>query len=109
MILPDGGMVTVGGGYGVPNPPFAASDPGGHWSTDFYPAADGSPRGDNHRKIELWDRETGAWRYGAKQAEPRAYHSTAVLLPDGRVLSAGDDKNTAWTTTPRRSTRPRTC
>ena len=96
VILPDGGMVTVGGGYGVPNPapppapPYPPGDPGGHWSTDFY-----GGRGDNHRKVELWDRQTGAWRYGAKQAEPRAYHSTAVLLPDGRVLSAGDDKNTS--------------
>jgi hypothetical protein len=27
----------------------------------------------------------------ATQAEDRAYHSTAILLPDARVLSAGDD------------------
>jgi hypothetical protein len=61
--------------------------------TDFYPDAEGNPRGDNHRKVELWDAESGLWRYGAKQEEPRAYHSTAMLLPDGRVISAGDDKN----------------
>ena len=27
----------------------------------------------------------------ASQLDPRGYHSTALLLPDGRVLSAGDD------------------
>ena len=27
----------------------------------------------------------------AAQAEPRGYHSTALLLPDGRIVSAGDD------------------
>jgi hypothetical protein len=41
--------------------------------------------------VELWDPDTGAWTLGAAQAESRAYHSTAVLLPDGRVVSAGDD------------------
>src|SRR3712207_8561087 len=33
------------------------------------------------------------WRLGPAQAEERAYHSTAVLLPDGRVLSTGDDRH----------------
>ena len=32
-----------------------------------------------------------AWRLGPAQQKWRAYHSTALLLPDGRVLSAGDD------------------
>ncbi len=27
----------------------------------------------------------------AAQAEERGYHSTALLLPDGRIVSAGDD------------------
>ena len=45
------------------------------------------------RQVELWDPATGAWRLGAAQAESRAYHSTALLLPDGRVVSAGDDVN----------------
>ena len=31
------------------------------------------------------------WRLGPAQAEERTYHSTAVLLPDGRVFSAGDE------------------
>jgi hypothetical protein len=38
---------------------------------------------------ELWDPETGAWRTLAGMQVPRLYHSTALLLPDGRVLSAG--------------------
>ena len=33
------------------------------------------------------------WTLGPPQAEKRAYHSTALLLPDGRVVSAGDDVN----------------
>lgn len=38
---------------------------------------------------ERWDPATGAWTELASLADPRMYHSTAVLLPDGRVLSAG--------------------
>ena len=45
------------------------------------------------RQIELYDPASGSWSLGASQAEGRAYHSTAVLLPDGRVLSAGDNFN----------------
>ena len=33
----------------------------------------------------------GQWTLGPAQDELRTYHSTALLLPDGRVLSAGDD------------------
>jgi hypothetical protein len=38
---------------------------------------------------ELWDPATGKWTTMASMAVPRLYHSTALLLPDGRVLSAG--------------------
>jgi hypothetical protein len=38
---------------------------------------------------ESWDPGTGAWTTLAAMARPRGYHSTAVLLPDGRVLSGG--------------------
>ena len=38
---------------------------------------------------ELWDPASGEWTPLAAMAETRIYHSTALLLPDGRVLSAG--------------------
>lgn len=38
---------------------------------------------------ELWDPATGRWTTQASAARPRWYHSTALLLPDGRVLTAG--------------------
>lgn len=38
---------------------------------------------------EIWDPATGAWTRGAEAAVPRLYHSTALLLPDARVLVAG--------------------
>ncbi|MFN8077514.1 MAG: galactose oxidase-like domain-containing protein [Kineosporiaceae bacterium] len=37
-----------------------------------------------------YDPATDTWTKLASQAMRRAYHSTALLLPDGRVLSAGD-------------------
>jgi galactose oxidase-like protein/hemolysin type calcium-binding protein len=38
---------------------------------------------------ELWDPATGRWTTLAAMQVTRQYHSTALLLPDGRVLSAG--------------------
>ncbi|MEM7332511.1 MAG: putative Ig domain-containing protein [Chloroflexota bacterium] len=38
---------------------------------------------------EIWNPDTGQWRTLADMAVPRTYHSIALLLPDGRVLSAG--------------------
>ncbi len=38
---------------------------------------------------EIWDPTTGAWTTVASMAAARNYHSTAVLMPDGRVLVAG--------------------
>jgi Domain of unknown function (DUF1929)/Glyoxal oxidase N-terminus len=38
---------------------------------------------------ELYDPVAATWTQMAPQTAPRMYHSTAVLLPDGRVLSAG--------------------
>lgn len=40
---------------------------------------------------ELYDPATGEWTDMAPQRASRIYHSTALLLPDGRVLSAGQD------------------
>ena len=38
---------------------------------------------------ELWNPATGQWKTLGAQQVTRQYHSTAVLLPDARVLSAG--------------------
>lgn len=75
VLLPDGEMVTVGGAAGF-------SDENGNYET-----RDKLVR----RRIELRDPRTGRWRLGPAQLEDRTYHSTALLLPDGRVWSAGDD------------------
>jgi hypothetical protein len=72
VLLPDGSMVTVGGGKGQ-------GDGGLYESTP------------EHKQVELYDPRSATWRLGPAQQQRRAYHSTALLLPDGRVLSAGDD------------------
>jgi hypothetical protein len=66
-VLPDG-QVLVTGGSAVPN----IND------------AD-----DLGRYAELWSPKTGLWKRMSQEAFPRLYHSTALLLPDGKVLSAG--------------------
>jgi hypothetical protein len=38
---------------------------------------------------ELWDPATETWTTMASEAKNRTYHSTAVLLPDARVISSG--------------------
>src|SRR5262249_44043253 len=66
-LLPDGTVLVTGG----------TSGPGfNNETTPVYPA-------------ELWDPATESWRTLASATIPRLYHSAAVLLPDGRVLSTG--------------------
>ncbi len=66
VLLPDGTVLVVGGGQsGLYKKPV--------------------------RQSELFDPETETWTLLATQTAPRAYHSAAVLLPDGRVLSTGMD------------------
>ena len=38
---------------------------------------------------ERWDPVTGQWKVLASASRIRQYHSTAVLLPDGRVMTGG--------------------
>jgi hypothetical protein len=41
------------------------------------------------RQAELYDPATQTWRPIAQSHQPRTYHNTAALLPDGRVLVGG--------------------
>lgn len=38
---------------------------------------------------EIWNPSTGTWQLMASADKPRNYHSVALLLPDGRVWTAG--------------------
>ena len=42
-------------------------------------------------EAELFDPKTGKWRRGAKARVPRLYHSVALLMPDGKVITAGSN------------------
>jgi hypothetical protein len=46
-------------------------------------------------QAELYNPTTGKWTVMASQQANRGHHSTALLLPDGTVLSAGSDSNTS--------------
>ena len=66
-LLPDGSVMATGGG--LMNDPFDQANA--------------------VLAAELWSPSTTTWTSMASMAIPRLYHSTALLLPDGRVLSAG--------------------
>ncbi|MBA3522896.1 MAG: DUF1929 domain-containing protein [Gemmatimonadales bacterium] len=66
-VLPDGTVLVTGGSSGT-----AISDE----TQPVYPA-------------ELWKPTTGAWTVLASNAVVRVKHSSAILLPDARVLLAG--------------------
>jgi hypothetical protein len=42
-------------------------------------------------EAELFDPATGVWSRLAKSRVPRLYHSVALLVPDGRVITAGSN------------------
>jgi hypothetical protein len=44
-------------------------------------------------EAEVWSPSTEKWTVLAPMRTPRMYHSTAVLLPDGRVLVAGGGRD----------------
>jgi hypothetical protein len=73
VLLPDGKVLAVGG----------TSGPGFNDST--------SPV----HEAELWDPATETWSVMARASAPRLYHSSALLLPDGRVLTTGGNGYTA--------------
>jgi hypothetical protein len=66
-ILPDGTVLVTGGTNGS-----GFND----WRSPVF-------------RPELWDPRTGTWRALAPASVTRVYHSTALLLPDATVLSAG--------------------
>ena len=75
-VLPDGTVLVTGGtrGGGAPGTAEAFND---------------LDPGQPVHIAELWDPKTGQWAMLAAENTDRCYHSTAVLLPDGTVLSAG--------------------
>jgi hypothetical protein len=46
-------------------------------------------------QAELYNPATGKWTVMASQQANRGHHSTALLLPNGTVMSAGSDSNTS--------------
>src|SRR5947207_5462738 len=68
-ILADGKVLVTGGTRGTEDPNTQPSNPA--------------------YESEMWAPATGAWTTMASLTTIRSYHSIALLLPDGRVLSAG--------------------
>lgn len=68
-VLPDGKVLVTGGSQG----------------TGFSNVGQGQPV----HTAELWDPSTGLWTKMADEKDDRCYHSVALLLPDGQIISAG--------------------
>jgi hypothetical protein len=66
-MLPDGNVLLVGGGT----------------TSDVYATSSAV------KAAALWSPTTETWTALASMSEPRLYHSTALLLPDARVLVSG--------------------
>jgi plastocyanin len=65
-VLPDGNVLAIGGAAQV---------------TEY--------SNDGTLPVEMWNPDTNTWATVAALHEPRLYHSTAALLPDGRVVVGG--------------------
>lgn len=50
-----------------------------------------------HRDSEIWDPQTNGWTATADAIYSRHYHSSALLLPDGSVMTAGGGAPGPWT------------
>ena len=89
-LLPDGTVLASGGGS----------------------KSDGRDIANSVLPAEIWNPDTETWTTVESLQNGRLYHSTALLLPDGRVLMAGGAQlpgSSAVDQRTRRSTRPRTC
>jgi hypothetical protein len=67
-LLPDGKVLVTGGSRGTEGPNARPDDPA--------------------YECEMWDPATGTWATMASLTRIRPYHSIALLLPDGCVLTA---------------------
>jgi hypothetical protein len=79
-ILPDGSVLVTGGTRGNGGKPETHGANAGF--NDLRP----------HQPVheaEIWDPQSKQWTVLAAETDDRCYHSTAVLLPDATVLSAG--------------------
>ena len=74
VLLPDGTVLAVGGGGG-----------GGRYTNPVYAPEDYNPT-------------ANTWTLYNPQQAQRTYHSTALLLPDGRVFSGGSDSGSLKST-----------
>ncbi len=83
-VLPDGKVLATGGLSDTdpaPNPTWNAN--GGDLANDLV-----NPEAAVYA-AEIWDPETDTWTLLDEASKLRQYHSMAMLLPDGRVISGG--------------------
>lgn len=101
VILPDGKVFGIGGESGV----VAGGGGDRHWHGSATQPIQGAVYCDLDKSILerapsvapgtpqqqslMYDPATNTWTTMATQTDPRGYHTSALLLPDGRVLSAG--------------------
>ena len=73
VLLPDGNLLVVGG------------------MSSYSHGDDEHGMQDAVCEAEMYDPVANTWTLMALQQKPRLYHSTAILLPDGRVISMGSN------------------
>ncbi len=104
VLLPDGTVLATGGANGPPMPHPGVLDTLGHLHPQLantFGWLDGAMfRYPSALNAERYDPETGTWSVLAAAQKSRTYHSTALLLPDGSVFTAGSDIETIPTQPP---------